>query len=81
MKVATTCSVALCAFAIIALTPATASAARWRVPGWVGPGVYHVGHRRYGYRHPRRTQHWYSYEFSTVPWRYRGRDDHRWDEE
>jgi hypothetical protein len=37
MKVATTCSVALCAFAIIALTPATASAARWRVHGWVGP--------------------------------------------
>jgi hypothetical protein len=47
---------------------------------WLG-WPYHVGHRRYAYRYPRRTQHWYSYEFSTVPWRYRGRDDHRWDEE
>jgi hypothetical protein len=49
--------------------------------GWVGPGVYHVGPRwRYAYRYPRHNQHWYSYKFSSVPWRYRGRDDHRWDE-
>ena len=81
MKPATTWSVALCALAILALTPATASAARWRVRRWVGPGVYHVGHRRYAYRYPRHSHHWYSLDFSTTPWRYRGRDDRLWIEE
>ena len=81
MRLATTCSMALCALAILALTPATASAARWRVHGWVGPGVYHVGHRRYAYRYPRHNHHWYSLDFSTAPWRYRGRDDRHWIEE
>ena len=81
MKLATTCSATLCALAILTLTPATASAARWRVHGWVGPGVYHVGHRRYAHRYPRHSHHWYSLDFSTAPWRYRGRDDRGWIEE
>jgi hypothetical protein len=84
MKFATRCLAALCALAIAALTPATASAARWhgRGWGWVGPGVYAIGPRwSYAYHYPHHNQHWYSYKFSSVPWRYRGRDDHRWDEE
>ena len=81
MKFAPTCVAAACTLAIIALTPATASATRWHAHGWVGPGVYHIGRRRYAYRYPRHNQHWYSFKFSSVPFRYRGRDDHRWDEE
>jgi len=50
MKFATTCLAAVCTLAIIGLTPATVSAARWQGRGWVGPGVYHVGPRwRYAY--------------------------------
>jgi len=82
MKFATSCLAAVCTLAIIGLTPATVSAARWQGRGWVGPGVYHVGPRwRYAYGYPHHNPHWHTLQFSSAPWRYRGRDDHRWDEE